>query len=105
MNYPNQSENPARIALTRAVNQAMANGSPVYVNQPARLVSPLVSKVTAALTILNMHYGYGDVRSTVVYMDGRIEFQVQGFGMGVKLRRGHLNGDTVHALGHQRKIR
>ena len=34
MNYPNQSENPARIALTRAVNRAMANGSPVYVNQP-----------------------------------------------------------------------
>jgi hypothetical protein len=27
--------NPAREALTRAVNQAIANGAPVYVNQPA----------------------------------------------------------------------
>ena len=36
MNYPDQSKNPGRIALTRAVNRAIAAGSPVYVNVPAR---------------------------------------------------------------------
>ena len=35
MNYPDQSKNPARQALTRAVNKALADGAPVYVNQPA----------------------------------------------------------------------
>jgi hypothetical protein len=34
MNYPDQSDNPARQALTRAVDRAIANGSPVVVNVP-----------------------------------------------------------------------
>ena len=29
------ANNPARQALTRAVNRAIANGAPVYVNQPS----------------------------------------------------------------------
>ena len=38
MNYPNQNDDPARQALTRAVDLAIANGSPVVVNvaDPAR---------------------------------------------------------------------
>lgn len=35
MNYPNQKDNPARQALTRAVDRAIAAGAPVYVNDPA----------------------------------------------------------------------
>jgi hypothetical protein len=35
MNYPNQKDNPARQALTRAVDRAIAAGAPVYVNEPA----------------------------------------------------------------------
>ena len=35
MNYPDQSKNPAWQALHRAVEQARADGAPVYVNQPA----------------------------------------------------------------------
>jgi hypothetical protein len=31
----NPKDNPARQALTRAVNRAIAEGSPVFVNQPA----------------------------------------------------------------------
>jgi hypothetical protein len=36
MNYPNQNDNPARQALTRAVDRAIVNGSPVVVNVAAR---------------------------------------------------------------------
>jgi hypothetical protein len=64
----------------------------------------LASKVRTAITILNNHYGYGDVRSVVIYLDGRIEYQVQGFQMRPQLRRGRLAGNTVYALGHQRTI-
>jgi uncharacterized protein YbcC (UPF0753/DUF2309 family) len=35
VNYPDQSKNPARQALTRTVNKAIADGAPVYINQPA----------------------------------------------------------------------
>jgi hypothetical protein len=35
MNYPDQTKNPARQALNRAVNCAIAEGSAVFVNQPA----------------------------------------------------------------------
>ena len=35
MNYPNPKDNPARQALTRAVDKAIAEGAPIYVNQPA----------------------------------------------------------------------
>jgi hypothetical protein len=35
MNYTDQTKNPARQALNRAVNRAIADGSPVFVNQPA----------------------------------------------------------------------
>ena len=36
MNYSNQKDNPARQALTRAVDRAIANGSPVVVNVAAQ---------------------------------------------------------------------
>ena len=35
MNYPNPKDNPARQALARAIDKAIADGAPVYVNQPA----------------------------------------------------------------------
>ena len=35
MNYPDQSKNPARQIASRVINKAIANGAPVYVNQPA----------------------------------------------------------------------
>ena len=35
MNYPDQSKNPARQALTRTVNKAIADGTPIYTDQPA----------------------------------------------------------------------
>jgi nicotinamidase-related amidase len=41
MNYPNQKDNPARQALTRAVDKAIAEGAPVYVNEPAKIQSIL----------------------------------------------------------------
>jgi hypothetical protein len=96
--------NAAREALTRAVDKAIANGSPIFVNHAAQASDTFSDKVRQALVTLNNHYGYGDVRSIVVYNDGRIDFQVQGFGMAVKMRKGHWNGNTVKALGHQRKI-
>ena len=34
MNYPNPKDNPARQALARAIDKAIADGAPVYVNQP-----------------------------------------------------------------------
>jgi hypothetical protein len=37
-----QTQNPARAALTRAVNAAIAAGAPVYVNQPAPVANPLL---------------------------------------------------------------
>ena len=64
----------------------------------------LASRIRRAVTQLNNLYGYGNVRSLVIYGDGRIEFQVQGYMMAVKTRRGHLDGETVHALGHQRNL-
>jgi hypothetical protein len=47
VNYPNPKDNPARQALTRAVNKALTNGAPVYVNQPAP-VSPAVAAADLA---------------------------------------------------------
>ena len=39
MNYPNQSDNPAGQTLTRAVDRAIANRSPVVVNVPVQYLS------------------------------------------------------------------
>jgi hypothetical protein len=104
VNYPNQKDNLARQALTRAVDRALAAGAPVYVNVPAPAPQSLTNKVAHALTRLNWHYGYGDIRTVKLFMNGQIEFTVQGFGMGLKTRRGHMQGCTVHALGHQKQI-
>ena len=98
------NSNPARAALTRAINASLAAGNPVYVNVPAPAPSSLTSRVRAALITLNDHYGYGAVKTVRVFMDGRVEFGVQGFRMRPQLRRGHLDGYTVHALGHQRAL-
>ena len=64
----------------------------------------LAQRVRETLKRLNDIYGYGDVKETRVFMDGRITFMVQGYGMREKLRRGHIHGDSVRALGHQRKF-
>ena len=64
----------------------------------------LTSKVWDALMILNMHYGYGDIKDVRLYLDGGIDFVVQGYVMPPQTRRGHLRGNTVFALRHQRKI-
>lgn len=37
--------NPARAALSRAVNRAIANGAPIYVNQPAKPSIPRVVRL------------------------------------------------------------
>ena len=44
MNYPDQTQNPARMALTRAVNRAIAEGSPIYVNQSAQLDNDAIER-------------------------------------------------------------
>ena len=44
MNYPDQTQNPARMALTRAVNRAIAEGSSIYVNQPAQLDNDAIER-------------------------------------------------------------
>ena len=44
MNYPDQTQNPARMALTRAVNRAIAEGYPIYVNQPAQLDNDAIER-------------------------------------------------------------
>ena len=44
MNYPDQTQNPARMALTRAVNRAIAEGSPIYVNRPAQLDNDAIER-------------------------------------------------------------
>ena len=41
--------NPAREALSRAVNKAIANGAPIYENQPAN--NPPTNPPTGALTM------------------------------------------------------
>ena len=104
MKYPNPSDNPARQALTRAVNKAIAAGAPVYVNKPAPAPVTLARRVRAAVTTLNNHYGYGDVLKVKMFMNGNIHFTVRGYMMRPQLRRGHLDGNTVHVLKHQRAI-
>lgn len=64
----------------------------------------LNQRVRAAVVTLNNHYGYGDVLKVKVFMDGDIHFTVQGYMMRPQLRRGHLDGNTVHILRHQRAI-
>lgn len=49
MNYPNQSDNPARQALTRAVDRAIANGSPVVVNVPAKVYTTFPDEILVYL--------------------------------------------------------
>ena len=44
MIYPDQTHNPARMALTRAVNRAIAEGSSIYVNQPAQLDNDAIER-------------------------------------------------------------
>lgn len=64
----------------------------------------LAGKVLEALKQLNYDYGYGDVHEARVFLDGRIEFEVRGFGPS-KMRTGRLvNGTTVKALGRQKTI-
>lgn len=40
MNYPNPKNNPARQVLTRAVNRAVTEGYPVFVNQSVEEFEP-----------------------------------------------------------------
>jgi hypothetical protein len=49
MNYPNQKDNPARQALTRAVDRAIANGSPVVVNEEPKMTKLLFGYPSTSL--------------------------------------------------------
>jgi hypothetical protein len=44
------------------------------------------------------------VQSVRVYGDGRVEFVVKGYGMREITRRAHIQGNSVVALNHQRKL-
>jgi len=63
-----------------------------------------LQKVSEAIKILNWHYGRGDLRAVKLFLDGHIEFARAPFMMKTETRHGRLIGNTVHALGHQRKI-
>ena len=61
-------------------------------------------KVSAAIRRLNWNYGRGDIVAVRLFADGRIEFDLKGYGMRQETRRGRLVGNTVHALRHQLTI-
>lgn len=60
--------------------------------------------IIACLQRLNTLYGRGDVRNVKVYLDGRIEWTRQPYGLKTETRHGRIVGDTVFALGHQQTI-
>lgn len=62
------------------------------------------TRIRHAIQTLNSLYGRGDVRRIEAYMDGRIVFYRQPFGMRTEKRNARIVGDTVFALGHQRKL-
>ena len=64
---------------------------------------PVARSILKALVHLNNLYGYGDVKSVRLFLDGTISFTVQGYGMRSKIRFGRFHNSTVYALRHQRE--
>ena len=72
MNYPNPNDNPARQALTRAVDRAIANGSPVVVNvaaEPAEPTTVVVYSPSTDEVYLQRELGDTEIMDARVFAD------------------------------------
>lgn len=67
MNYPNPKDNPARQALSLAINKAIAEGAPVYINQPAP-VSPAVAAADLARVYESELTGFRKLERVIDYL-------------------------------------
>ena len=61
-----------------------------------------VKTIRQAVQFLNWNYSKGDVRAIRVFADGKIEADIQPFGLRQITRRGHIfNNKTIRMFQHQ----
>lgn len=100
MNYPNQKDNPARQALTHAIDKAIAEGAPVYVNEPA------AAKVLVG-TVVAVRGEKGKTINAFVFRtfkDGDFRAIPETHTMYRRAIDWHRAGNTAELLSHKVEI-